>query len=285
MVQKLLQPTLTMRSKLPDNVTSQIDDLVSRVRLAKDDKESAEIARQFAGDLQERINSERLEAASRLAAWLAHRINNPLGAISGNAQLLARRLERDITDPISLEAYLRYTDAIRNQIERCASITNELLDFTRPVEPDIQLVDLFQIVEEAADLAGYGMSGKVEVIIPEDFIQEIRTDRELLVRALFELIRNAHLAIQEDGTVTVGLSMPAQDRICISVSDTGQGIPEDILPRVFEPFFSTREKAKGLGLTRSLYLMQELGGSVEIAETGEDGTTVLLHLPVGGPAL
>ncbi|HOP80644.1 MAG TPA: histidine kinase dimerization/phospho-acceptor domain-containing protein, partial [Armatimonadota bacterium] len=82
-----------MRSKLPDNVTSQIDDLVSRVRLAKDDKESAEIARQFADDLQERIDSERLEAASRLAAWLAHRINNPLGAISGNAQLLARHLE------------------------------------------------------------------------------------------------------------------------------------------------------------------------------------------------
>lgn len=232
--------------------------------------------------VREQVNSEKLEAAGRLAAWLAHQINNPLGTISGNAQLLSRRLERDISDPETLAVYMRYIETIRSQIERCAQITGEMLDFTRPRDVEIGDVDIIQAVRDAFELASFGKSECSINIIANNSSLTVQTDKELIVRVLYEVLSNAIRAAADDGTVTVEVEQPeAADMVRIIVRDSGTGIAEDMLPRIFEPFFSTREKSRGLGLTRSLKFMRQLGGNIEVRETGPGGTTMVITLPAG----
>lgn len=239
--------------------------------------------RSIQDEVREQIDSEKLEAAGRLAAWLAHQINNPLGTISGNAQLLSRRLERDISDPDTLSIYMRYIETIRSQVERCAQITGEMLDFTRPREVDIQDVDVVQAARDAAELACFGRSKCSISVISDNTLVTVQTDRELIVRLLYEVMSNARHAASDDGTVTVEFDQGESPGIVrIIIKDSGQGIADDALPRIFEPFFSTREKSRGLGLTRSLKFIRQLGGNLEVGETGPGGTTMIITLPAGG---
>lgn len=266
-----------MSNKPTDNLTERLNDLLSRASSASDQTEVAELVEGFSAEIRERINAERLEAAARMAGWLAHRINNPLGAISGNAQLLARRLMRDGGE--AAEGYMRYIQAIQSETERSARITAELLDFTRPRDPAMVQVDVASVVEEAAELAGIG-AGYDGVAIDSESLADLpraRTDKELLVRALYEVILNGMQMAGSDGKVTI--SAAKADGIEISVTDTGPGIAADVLPRVFDPFFSTREKARGLGLTAALTIVRELSGNVCVSETGPSGTTVTITIP------
>jgi len=266
-----------MTTKPTDNLTERLKDLLSRASKASGEKEVDELLESFSAEIRERINAERLEAAARMAGWLAHRINNPLGAISGNAQLLARRLTRDGGE--AAEGYMRYIDAIQSETERSARITAELLDFTRPRDPVIASVDIGPVVEEAAELAGFG-AGHGKVAVDSDSfagLLKARTDKELLVRALYEVILNGMQAAGQEGTVTISASVG--DGIDINVRDTGPGIAPDVLPRIFDPFFSTREKARGLGLTAALTIVTELGGTIRVTENGPTGSVVTAAIP------
>jgi len=266
-----------MITKPTDNMTERLKDLLSRAARAEGEREVDELLERFHAEIRERINAERLEAAARMAGWLAHRINNPLGAISGNAQLLARRLAREGGE--SAESYLRYTDAIQTETERSARITAELLDFTRPRDPVVASVNIGPVVEEAAELAGFG-AGHGNVTIESDSfagLPKARTDKELLVRVLYEVILNGMQAAGQEGTVTISTSLG--DGIDINVRDTGPGISPDVLPRVFDPFFSTREKARGLGLTAALTIVTELGGNVRVTDSGPTGAVVTTTIP------
>jgi signal transduction histidine kinase len=266
-----------MSTKPTDNLTERLRDLLSRASCAGGEKELDELVERFGAEIRERINAERLEAAARMAGWLAHRINNPLGAISGNAQLLARRLARDGGE--AAEGYMRYIDAIQSETERSARITAELLDFTRPRDPVLAAVEIGPVVEEAAELAGFGAGQENVIVDLESFagLPRARTDKELLVRALYEVVLNGMQAAGQDGTVTISGSLG--DGIEIRVRDTGPGISPDVLPRIFDPFFSSREKARGLGLTAALTIVTELGGTVCVTESGPAGAVVSTTVP------
>lgn len=286
MAQELLGPTLTMEHRPTDNLTICVEQVRSRVGRARDEAEVTAVLRRFLAEIREQINAERVAAASRLAGWLAHQINNPLGTISGNAQLLARRLERDIGDGDLLQAYLRYVEAIQSETERCARITSDLLDFTRPRDADLRSIDVRDAVTEALDLASYGRGQCKVSVAPtgEGDPPRAWADKELLVRVLYEVISNAIQAASDDGSVRIQVGMAPDEAdgaewVRITVADTGPGIAEDILPRVFEPFFSTREKARGLGLTTGLAIMRQLGGTIEVSETGPGGTVAAIQIP------
>jgi signal transduction histidine kinase len=286
LARELLGPTLMKQSNPTDNLTGYLGAVVERIRRARDEAEATDVLNRSAAEIRECMNAERLAAASRLAGWLAHKINNPLGSISGNAQLLARRLERDTSATDALQVYMRYIEAIQNQTERSAGVTNELLEFTRPRDVRLGGVDLAGAVLEAIDLACYGW-GRKNVIVAEGVkdLPKANTDKDLLVRVLYEVILNAIQATSEDGAVTIdaGLDKSASgeaDRALIIVTDNGPGIAEEVLPRVFEPFFSTREKARGLGLTTSLSIMRRLNGSLEVSGAVGSGATVSIRVPV-----
>ena len=272
-----------MAHKLEDNIITCLEDTADRLGHARDSDELAEVVRATAAEIREQINVERLAAAGRLAGWLAHRINNPIGAIAGNAQLLSKRLERDIGDAGSLEIYMRYLREIESQTERCARITGDLLEFTQPDHISLRAVDLAETIAEAVGLACYGRGHpKVSVVRTADGDPpQIRTDGDLLVRALYEIIVNAIQATCDEGSVTISANAAGSQWVRISVADSGLGISEEILPRVFDPFFSTKENARGLGLSTCLTIVRRLGGALTINETGPDGTTVLIELPSG----
>jgi two-component system, NtrC family, sensor kinase len=224
--------------------------------------------------------AERLEAAGRLAAWLAHQINNPLGAISGNAQLLARRLQRDISDPDELLQYLRYLDGIQGQTERCARITGEILNFARTGEPDLRRIDVRQVIGEAIELVSYAHPGSNIAFDSSDILPEVCADREWMTRMVFELLSNA-VESSAGAPVSVNVTIGPRD-VRISVRDLGPGIPDDVLPRIFDPFFSTRERARGLGLTLCLEMARRMGGSLHVERPDDGGSVFTAAIPAWG---
>ena len=228
--------------------------------------------------------SERLDAASRLAGWIAHQINNPLGAISGNAQLLARRLQRDIGDQDVLRAYLDYLDTVQAQTERCARITAEALNFTQIGEPRMTKVDVSDVISDAVELARYARPESHVNFAgsPSSKQMDARADREWLTRVVFEVLSNAVQASGGEGVVEVITAHRVPRLVEIVVSDSGTGIADEALPRVFDPFFSTRESARGLGLTLSLDMMRRMNGSLAISKSDSRGTVVVIRIPAWG---
>jgi len=226
---------------------------------------------------------ERLEAAAKITGWVAHQINNPLASTLGNAQLLARRLQRDISDPDLLSEYMRYIDGIRDQVERCARITSEMLSMTRLGEPDMQPVDVFDQVCDSVELASCAFDGSNIALVPngEQELPKARADSEWLSRVLFELLSNAVEASQgRQVSVRVG-SVPGPDGsvIEVEIEDCGTGIPANDLPRIFDPFFSTREEARGLGLTISLGMMRKMKGDLRLNKCDAGGCIFGLSIP------
>ncbi len=272
-------------SQLPtDNLTSYIERVVSRAAEARDEAERRQVATDTASEVQACMNAERLAAASRMAAWLAHQINNPLGTISGNAQLLARRLQRQLGEVADLPACLRYVEGIQSQTERCALITGDLLGFTRHVNLELRRVDIRPVVREAVQLARSGR-GDREIILGQGFAGEIPcvlADREALAKVVYEVIVNAIEATPEGGAITVD-ALEHSRWIAIRVTDSGPGIRRQVLRRVFDPFFSTKEKARGLGLTTGLDLMRQMRGTIRIEKTGPSGTVVTIRAPAAVP--
>lgn len=286
----MLCQTLIMNPQPTDNLNSYIERAVSRAAEAHDEAELRQVAADTASEVRACMNAERLAAASRMAAWLAHQINNPLGTISGNAQLLARRLHRDFGEEADLPIYLRYVEGIQSQTERCALITGDLLGLTRPVNLELRRVDIRPVVREACQLARFGRGGR-EVTLGPGFEGEpppVAADREALVRVVYEVVVNAVQAAPEGGAVSVdAVKMPSRAErprwIAIRVTDSGPGIPREILSRIFDPFFSTKEKARGLGLTTGLELMRQMRGTVRVEKTGPTGTAVAIRIPAAVP--
>ncbi len=120
-----------MMNRLTDNLTGYLSTVLARAHSARDEADLDDLARRVEAEIQKLLERAKNEEASRLAAWLAHKINNPLGAISGSAQLLGRRLERESLDPAASEKCEHYVQSIRTQVERCAGIMNELLENAR----------------------------------------------------------------------------------------------------------------------------------------------------------
>lgn len=254
----------------------------AQIRLADDEPNRIRPNGVYSRDL---LAAQRLEAAGRLAAWVAHQINNPLGAISGNAQLLARRLQRDISDPELLQEYLKYIEGIQSQTERCARITGEMLNFTRPGDPDLRSVDVLAVIYDAIDLIQYAFP---ECIVEckadrDSELPRASADPDWLIRLLFELLSNAVQA--SDGkpvSIFVNQSDDPSGRIRIDVQDSGCGIDENILPKIFDPFFSTREKSRGLGLTLGLEMSRKMDGDLKVVESSSGGSVFAVFLPIWG---
>ena len=237
---------------------------------------------------KEMLVAARLEAANRLAAWFAHHINNPLGAISGNAQLLARRLQRDVSDPNLLQDYMRYLDGIQSQTERCAGITAEMLNLTRPGDPELRALHVADVIREAIELIQYAHPDCRIVFDPDDkdALPKVMADKEWLSRVIFELLSNAVQALPGEPVNIEAKVVEARkgsgEHVRVDIRDCGPGIPEDVLPRIFDPFFSTRAKARGLGLTIGLEMMRKMGGSLRVARSERRGTIFTISIPVWG---
>jgi two-component system NtrC family sensor kinase len=229
--------------------------------------------------------AQRLEAIGQLTGGVAHDFNNLLMIVSGSVQ----RLRRDLTS----EKYVRILDMITTATERGESLTRQLLAFSRRQMLAPAVIDLTQRLPELKDMLSRSLRGDIEteVVVPEKSCT-VKVDPSEFELALLNLAVNARDAMPSGGVLRItvkpvvlrgkmveeGLS---GDYIAIRVTDTGTGIPPDILPHVFEPFFTTKEigKGTGLGLSQVYGFAKQSGGTATISSTVGRGTVITLYLP------
>lgn len=230
--------------------------------------------------------ADRLSMLGTLAAGLAHEIKNPLGGIKGAAQLLSMELSKG--SPLQ-----DYTQIMIKEVERINFIIEELMDLGSPREPEVGDVDLARVFNdivllqrEAARSRNIQFKLKLDPSIPP-----VQGDEGLLTRLFLNLIKNAGESISREGEVVIetriasnyhmtGPGRRSSPMVDIIISDTGCGIDQQEMDRIFTPYFTTKSKGSGLGLAISQKIIEDHNGLLKIESTPHQGTTVTISLPL-----
>ncbi len=230
------------------------------------------------------IRSEKLASLGKLAATIAHEINNPLAVILTYIRLMMKLASRDQFRPDRMEDVSRYLVTMESETAKCGEIVKNLLTFSRQSEIKIRPHNVEEIVDKTLALIdhelaikGIGLVKKVETDLPP-----VHGDFRQIQQALLNLLSNASEAITIGGTITVSASRSrGEDFLKVEISDTGCGIPEEDIERIFEPFFTTREEGKGVGLGLSVAygIIARHGGSIEVRSEPQKGSTFTVRLP------
>jgi signal transduction histidine kinase len=222
------------------------------------------------------VQTEKLAATGRLAASLAHEINNPLQAIHNSLQLmLSFQLEAQ-----EQQEYLQIAD---EEIERLMNLVASILEFARPPQREMRATNLNDVVERVLALAGKYLQHR-RVAVKRTLSTElppIVVAPDELEQVFINLVLNAVDAMPEGGTLHVASWQGEDGRLAVAFSDTGHGIAPEDLKRVFEPFFSTREDGTGLGLTVSHNVVERHGGEIAVESAVGRGATFTVWLPGG----
>ncbi|MCU0705769.1 MAG: ATP-binding protein [Fimbriiglobus sp.] len=233
----------------------------------------AERTRELEESQAQVLHQEKMAAFGLLAAGIAHEVGNPLAGISGVVQMLDRR---------DLDPYTREKLALVNsQLARIQIILRELVTFSRPASDVRGKVSVREVVDEALGIAKYYRGGKNRQIIadvPPDLPPLVGV-RDQFVQVLFNLVLNAIDATDKGGTIRVAAEA-AGECLRLSVTDDGMGIPAEVLPRLFRPYFTTKKHGTGLGLFVLRRIVVAHGGSVAIESEVGKGTTFRVELPV-----
>jgi PAS domain S-box-containing protein len=233
------------------------------------------------------FDSEKLAATGRLAASIAHEINNPLEAVQNALYLLQRSVATNAADRDYLEIASRET-------KRMSRILRQMLGFYRQQEA-LADADLNALVEEAEGLVGKRLRERGIVITNQldPALPRIQASGDQLKQVLLNLLLNAADSMKKGGTITVATQSGAgaetelfgRDAVQLQVRDTGEGIADEMVAQIFEPFFSTKPgKGTGLGLWVSQGIVQNHGGTLRVRSRVGRGTTFTITLPVEGPS-
>ncbi len=227
--------------------------------------------------------SSRLISVGRLAAGVAHEINNPLAVIGENAGLIKDlfSLKKEYKEDQRL---MELIDAVLESVERSGEITKELLGFARQFEPSIAPVALNKVISEVLSFhrkEALYRSIDINVDIPED-IPVIHSDHGKLQQILLNVINNAFQAMKNGGSLDISVKREGEKNVSISISDTGPGISPEDQKRIFEPFFTTKESQGGVGLGLSITfgLVRKLKGDISVQSKLGEGTAFVITLPI-----
>lgn len=223
---------------------------------------------------QERlVRSERFAAVGEAAAYVSHEIKNPLMVIGG----LARQVQKKLEGEPSLVEKL---EIIRTEVQRLENFLGEIRDFTRPAAPVKQEIDLNKVIHEV-DALLEGEAKNRGISLEEELaphLPAISADPNQMRQVLLNLIKNAFEALDSGGRVT--LRSGAENRqVWFTVQDTGTGMPPEVLDKIFNPFFTTKEKGSGLGLAVIHKIVSDHQGVVNVKSSPEQGTTITVKLP------
>lgn len=224
--------------------------------------------------LEEELHqNEKLAGMGRVIAGIAHEIRNPLGIIRSSAELLLRRFDGDATSR-------KIVEAIYDEARRLSQIVNDFLDYARPRTPKREEVDINILLDQAqtflsSELQKYG----VELVrhIPEG--THILGDKDLLYRAVYNILINAMQAIEKDGVIRIRTHAGEDGFLELYFHDSGPGFPPDSLQKLLDPFFTTKDHGTGLGLpiVKSIIVSHE--GQISLYNAPEGGAVIKLRLP------
>jgi two-component system NtrC family sensor kinase len=223
--------------------------------------------------------ADRLASLGTLTAGLAHEIRNPLVAIKTLTQLLPDRLEDE-------EFRNHFLQIASGEVDRISSLVNELLEFARPSEPKLEREDINAILDGMLLLISTETKKKFVQVVKEytPDVPPVTVDREQIKQVFLNVLLNALDATPENGTITVKtrsfLKPGGEHYVQVEFTDTGCGIPSEYLEDIFTPFFTTKIKGSGLGLSISNQIIQDHKGYIDVESYVNRGSTFFINLPV-----
>ncbi|MBU0928922.1 MAG: PAS domain-containing protein [Spirochaetes bacterium] len=220
--------------------------------------------------------AESLASLTTLAAGVAHEIKNPLGSISIHVQLMRKALKGKAEEPLT-----RYLDIVTEEIDRLNKIVVDFLFAVRPMDitpinddANALLRELAEFMRLEVESAGISLSVEYAKDAPP-----VPFDRRYLKQALLNLVKNATAAMPDGGELRLSTAATG-DELKIAVEDSGAGIPEDKLGKIFEPYFTTKENGTGLGLTLTYKIIKEHGGDISVTSKPGQGSSFVITLPI-----
>jgi two-component system NtrC family sensor kinase len=229
--------------------------------------------------------SSKLATIGRLAAGVAHEINNPMAIINEKAGLMRDLIGLNPDFP-EREKLLPLTDSIIDSVSRGRTITHRLLGFARHMDVEMKSTDLNYVVREVVgflEKEAFHRSVEVKLELDED-LPTIATDEGQLQQVFLNILNNALDAVDEGGRVVIKSGGHEDNSLVVSFEDNGSGMSKETLEHIFDPFFSTKKKyGTGLGLSITYGIVKQLGGTIEVESEERVGTTFRVCLPRSAP--
>ncbi len=232
------------------------------------------------------IQVEKAASLGRLAATVAHELNNPLSGIVTYSKVIARQVEKNMPQGDHLAKVLEELELIGSESMRCGRIVKDLLTYARESPREFKPEHLHDLIHRAANLAGHHLHlGSVDLSVMPDLEDDaVMCDGDQIVQALLALTINAVEAMPDGGELILRTALAESDpesRVMVVVEDTGTGIPDAIRARVFDPFFSTKAETSGVGLGLAVVygIVSRHGGTIRIQSEPDQGATFLIELP------
>lgn len=232
------------------------------------------------------VQSSKMAALGKLAAGIAHEVNNPLAVIKEKVGWIKDLLSEE--DLSKSENFIEFEDAVAKidyHVDRAKKVTHRLLGFARRMEPLHESVDINRVLDETIDFLRNEAHYR-NIVLKTDYcpgLPHTTSDSAQLQQVFLNILNNAIDAIGKEGTISVSTSYDPKSReMAISLSDDGPGIPVEVLNKIFDPFFTTKEvgKGTGLGLAISYSIVEKLGGRILVASEVGAGSTFTIYLPV-----
>ena len=210
-----------------------------------------------------------------LSSGVAHEINNPLGVILGYAGYLEGKMPED--DP-----NYRYIHEIKRESKRCKKIVQDLLSYARTPRPSLEPVNLNQLLTQIVDFAANHTDMRGVTITTEfaPALPQVMLDGDQMRQVAINLILNAGGAMSDGGVLAIRTEQLDAEHVQIAFSDNGCGIPPECIEKIFEPFYTTKERGTGLGLAITRQIIEQHNGEISIESSPDAGTTVRVTLPI-----
>jgi two-component system, NtrC family, sensor kinase len=229
--------------------------------------------------------TSKMASIGRLAAGVAHEINNPLAIINEKAGLL-KDLANFSDEFMHKEKTLAIVNSIIRSVERCSTITHRLLGFAKRMDLNVETIHIGLLIKEVLNFLEMEANYRnIEVSIHEtDDLPSLESDRGQLQQVFLNIINNAFAAVDDGGAIEITLEQRVKDTVSVIISDNGKGISTEDMKKIFEPFFTTKkEYGTGLGLSITYGIVQKLGGQLEVASELGEGTSFMVTLPLIAP--
>ncbi|HEY3357664.1 MAG TPA: ATP-binding protein [Polyangia bacterium] len=228
--------------------------------------------------------SNKLATVGRLAAGVAHEINNPLSIINEKAGLLKDLVNLEPELP-RRDKVLGIVDSLLGSVARCRKVTHRLLGFAKHMDVQSETIDVGDLLREVVGFLGQEAEyrGVAVTVEADPGAATIVSDRGQLQQVFLNILNNAEAAVKDGGHIDIGVRAVDEQRIAVTIADDGVGIPRENLERIFEPFFTTKEgSGTGLGLSITYGIVQKLGGDISVESEVGEGTCFTVLLPTRG---
>ena len=224
--------------------------------------------------------AESLAALTTLSAGVAHEIKNPLASIDIHIQLLKKEIAKLKGENVKNMENLLVI--VKEEIGRLNSIVQDFLFAVRPMNMNLSTQNINDILKEMMDFLKYELQeAEVEVVLDfEENLPAVSVDPKYLKQALLNIVKNSIEALEEGGRLRVKTEEASDGDVMIHIIDNGHGIPEKMMGKIFEPYFTTRKFGTGLGLVIVYKIIKELGGDIKVSSKEKEGTVFSIKLPV-----